>query len=189
MFVTRRRKFISCRALPVPSATALSGSSATWTGRPVSSFRRLSSPLSSAPPPASVSPRSTRSAASSGGHRSRVVRTASMMDDSGSAMASRISSDEIFIVLGRPATRSLPLTSMVSSLGSSMADPRRILISSAVLSPIMRLYARFMYEMMASSSSSPAVRTERLYTIPASEMSATSVVPPPMSTIIHPEAS
>ena len=162
MLVTRRRKLISWSALPVPSATALSGSSATWHGRPVSSLRRLSKPLRRAPPPASVSPRSTRSAASSGGQRSRVVRTASMMDARGSAMASRISSDEIFMVLGSPATRSRPLTSMVSSLGSSMAEPRRILISSAVRSPIMRLYARFMYEMMDSSSSSPAVRTERL---------------------------
>ena len=35
----------------------------------------------------------------------------------------------------------------------------------------------------------PATRTDRLYTIPASEMTATSVVPPPMSTTMLPAAS
>ncbi len=43
--------------------------------------------------------------------------------------------------------------------------------------------------MIASSISLEAIRTERLYTIPASEMTATSVVPPPMSTIMFPAGS
>ena len=42
---------------------------------------------------------------------------------------------------------------------------------------------------MASSSSSPATRTLRENTMPESEMSATSVVPPPMSMIMLPAAS
>ena len=33
------------------------------------------------------------------------------------------------------------------------------------------------------------MRMERLYTIPANEMTATSVVPPPMSTIMLPDGS
>ena len=39
--------------------------------------------------------------------------------------------------------------------------------------------------MTAVSISSPAMRIERLTTMPASEMTATSVVPPPMSTTIE----
>ncbi len=42
---------------------------------------------------------------------------------------------------------------------------------------------------MASSSSSPATRTLRENTMPESEISATSVVPPPMSMIMLPAAS
>ena len=42
---------------------------------------------------------------------------------------------------------------------------------------------------MASSSSSPATRTDWLVTMPPSEMTATSVVPPPMSTIMLPVGS
>ena len=42
---------------------------------------------------------------------------------------------------------------------------------------------------MASSSSSPATRTDWLATMPPSEMTATSVVPPPMSTIMLPVGS
>ena len=40
--------------------------------------------------------------------------------------------------------------------------------------------------MIASSSSSPAMRIDSLATMPPSEMTATSVVPPPMSTIMLP---
>ena len=42
---------------------------------------------------------------------------------------------------------------------------------------------------MASSISSPAMRTDFEYTIPESEITATSVVPPPMSTISDPDGS
>src|SRR4028119_1994059 len=43
--------------------------------------------------------------------------------------------------------------------------------------------------MIASSSSSPAMRTLWLVTIPPREMTATSVVPPPMSTTMLPVGS
>src|ERR1700722_10665603 len=42
---------------------------------------------------------------------------------------------------------------------------------------------------MASSNLSPPTRTEPLYTIPPSEITPTSVVPPPMSTTMEPVAS
>ena len=42
---------------------------------------------------------------------------------------------------------------------------------------------------MASSISSPATRIDRATTRPDNEMTATSVVPPPMSTIMLPDAS
>jgi hypothetical protein len=43
--------------------------------------------------------------------------------------------------------------------------------------------------MIASSISSPAILTELQYTVPDMEMTATSVVPPPMSTIRWPPGS
>src|SRR3954464_12137330 len=43
--------------------------------------------------------------------------------------------------------------------------------------------------MIASSSSSPAMRIDSLATMPPSEITATSVVPPPMSTIMFPAGS
>ena len=43
--------------------------------------------------------------------------------------------------------------------------------------------------MMASFMSSPAIRTDWRVTMPPSEMTATSVVPPPMSTIMLPTGS
>ena len=46
-----------------------------------------------------------------------------------------------------------------------------------------------MYWTIASSISSPAMRTDREYTMPESEMTATSVVPPPMSTTMLPPGS
>lgn len=43
--------------------------------------------------------------------------------------------------------------------------------------------------MIASSNSSPPVRMDSAITIPPNEMTAISVVPPPMSTIIFPAGS
>ena len=76
-----------------------------------------------------------------------------------------------------------------STSGVTMAEPIAILTSSAVRSPIMRLYWRLMYCTMEESISSPPMRIERLVTMPPSEMTAISVVPPPMSTTMLPVAS
>src|SRR5205823_2561056 len=46
-----------------------------------------------------------------------------------------------------------------------------------------------MYWMIASSISSPAIRTDFAKTMPESEITATSVVPPPTSTIMLPPGS
>ena len=50
-------------------------------------------------------------------------------------------------------------------------------------------YSFFTKLTIDSSSSSPATRTDWLVTMPPSEMTATSVVPPPMSTIMFPVGS
>jgi hypothetical protein len=43
--------------------------------------------------------------------------------------------------------------------------------------------------MIASSKRSPPMRTDDAYTMPFKEMTATSDVPPPMSSTIEPRAS
>jgi hypothetical protein len=63
------------------------------------------------------------------------------------------------------------------------------LISSAVRSPRARLYSFFTKDTMASSNSSPPMRIDWLVTMPPREMTATSVVPPPMSTTMLPVGS
>ena len=84
---------------------------------------------------------------------------------------------------------SRPRTSASGSCGSGKAEPRVILISSAVRSPSIREYSFFIHAMIDWSRSSPAVRIDRLVTMPPSEMTATSVVPPPTSTTMLPVAS
>src|SRR5207237_301894 len=55
-----------------------------------------------------------------------------------------------------------------------------------VRSPMSRLNSRLAYWTMSLSISSPPMRIEREMTMPPSDATATSVVPPPMSTIIEP---
>src|SRR4030095_6775760 len=57
---------------------------------------------------------------------------------------------------------------------------------SAVRSPTSRLYLRLMYATIASSILSPATRIDFATTMAASEMTATSGVPAPLSTIMVP---
>src|ERR1700674_3132796 len=90
--VTSRGSDSSSSTLPAPITTAVSGSSASVTGRPVSSRSSTSRLRSSAPPPASTIPLSTISEASSGGVRSSAIRTDSTTWRTGSINASRISS-------------------------------------------------------------------------------------------------
>ena len=90
------------------------------------------------------------------------------------------------MVFGSPVTRLRPRTSTCSSSGRGKADPIRIFISSAVLSPIRRLCFFLIYLTIASSKSSPAILIDVLTTVPPREITAMSDVPPPMSTIIFP---
>src|SRR6266699_2799943 len=175
--------------LPVPSTTDSRGLSAMWMGRPVSSRSRSSMPLSNAPPPVSAIPRSMTSPASSGGHLSSVVLTASMIMLSGSSMAPRTSSEDISMVFGRPQTRSRPRISTFGSAAAGNAEPTEILMYSAVRSPSMSECAFLTKVMMAWSSSSPPTRIDSEVTMPPSEITATSVVPPPISTTMLPTGS
>ena len=63
------------------------------------------------------------------------------------------------------------------------------MISSAVRSPTAKLYSFLMNAMIASSNPSPPIRTDWQLTIPPNEITATSVVPPPMSTTMLPVGS
>ena len=74
---------------------------------------------------------------------------------------------------------------LLLNLGSAV--PISILTSSAVRSPIMRLYFLRMYEAIASSKRVPPTRSEVETTIPPRAMTAISLVPPPMSMIIAPD--
>jgi hypothetical protein len=115
--------------------------------------------------------------------------TASTITLSGSSIARRISSAEITIVFGSPLTRSLPRISAFGSSSVGKAEPIAILISSAVRSPSMSEYSFFPKVMIAWSSSSPPTRIVCEVTMPPREITATSVVPPPMSTTMLPVGS
>ena len=84
---------------------------------------------------------------------------------------------------------SRPRTSAERSCESSHAEPISSFSSSAVCWPIRSLYSFLMWAMIASSISSPPTRMDWDTTMPPSEMTATSVVPPPMSTIMFPVGS
>ncbi len=71
----------------------------------------------------------------------------------------------------------------------STAEPIAIFRSSAVRSPISRLCLRFTYAVIASSIRLPPTRIECATTIPDSEITAISVVPPPTSQIALPRGS
>ena len=89
---------------------------------------------------------------------------------------------------GSPETRSRPRISASRSSGPGNAEPRVILTSSAVASPSRSACSFFIQFVIARSSSSPAVRTLRLVTMPPRLITATSVVPPPTSTTMLPVA-
>src|SRR3984893_15495029 len=143
--VTSRSNVSSSSTLPAPITTAVSGSSASVTGSPVSSRSRTSRLRSSAPPPASTIPLSTMSDASSGGVRSSAIRTDSTTWRTGSISTSRISSSKIWIILGTPATRSRPLISIVSiSLPESFAHRLESFARAAGRQITFRRLARFL---------------------------------------------
>lgn len=179
---------------PDPSATQSSGSSATKTGMPVEEAILRSSPGSSAPPPVRTMPCSMTSPDSSGGHSSRVVRTAEMIASTGSSRAARMSRASSRSVWGMPPTFSRPRTVKVAlsssgRSGTGHAEPMAILTSSAVRSPMSRECSLRTHSVIAASIRSPATRSDCEVTMPPSEMTATSEVPPPMSTTIEPRGS
>ena len=94
-------------ARPVPSATALSGSSGAHAPATRSPRRgRRSRPRRSAPPPASTRPRSTRSALKLGwASLQRHPHRLSTIVEIGSNSASRTSCEVTLSVFGRPATK------------------------------------------------------------------------------------
>ena len=75
---------------------------------------------------------------SSGGVWSSVSRTASTIVCTGSASASRMSSESSITVRGRPESSSRPRTSTSTVCGIGKAEPATILISSALGWPIAR---------------------------------------------------
>src|SRR5699024_12832458 len=75
------------------------------------------------------------------------------------------------------------------SYDTAFAYPISVLISSSFLSPIIKLYSLREYAVIESSKLFTATLMDRLVTIPPNEITATSVAPPPISTIILPVGS
>ena len=126
------------------------------------------------------------SATSSGGVRSSTPWTASRIRSTGSSNASSISVEVTVMTLGRPVIRQRPLISMDVSCSLGNTQPISIFISSAVRSPTSTLCLRRIYLTMDSLNWSPATLMEALSTTPLREMTAMSLVPPPMSTTMWP---
>ena len=130
------------------------------------------------------------SATSSGGVSSIVSLIVSTICWTDGSMASRIWSAPTSTLRGRPVRRSRPRrVTRWTSHSPGYADAIAILMSSAVRSPRNRLYSRRAKVTMSWSISSPPMRMLRLTTIPPRLMTATSVVPPPMSTMRLPDGS
>ena len=82
--------------------------------------------------------------------------------------------------------KSLPLISISKSCILGYTQPIFTFKSSAVLSPIAILCFFFIYFTIASSNLSPATFIELLTTDPPNDITAISVVPPPISTTMFP---
>ena len=90
------------------------------------------------------------------------------------------------MVRGRPVSMQRPLISRLVSSSLGKTQPISIFISSAVRSPMSRLCLRRIYLTMASLNWSPATLMEADSTTPLREMTAISLVPPPISTTMWP---
>src|SRR3989338_1146468 len=102
-------------------------------------------------------------------------------------MASVTSSLLTLIVRGKPDIISRPRISIVNFSAMGKAEPISIFSSSAVRSPMIRLYFFLIYSVIAASNLLPAERADVLATMPPKDNTATSEVPPPISTIICPD--
>ena len=103
---------------------------------PVLSSISSSKPSRREPPPVRTMPRSTISAASSGGVFSSTACTLSTISEAISPAACRTSSELIRIVLGSPVTTSRPVTGIVRMPDRSQTVPTSFLTDSARLSPM-----------------------------------------------------
>ena len=109
----------------------------------------------------------------------------------GPTSAARTSSDWMVTSFGCSVMTSWPEMIMSRSRPSSNGrmEPILILMISAVRSPILMPRRSRRCMAMASSMRLPARRSDDEVTMPPSEMTATSVVPPPMSTTMEPVGS
>ena len=94
----------------MPIATHAKGSSAIWTGKPVSLENLLSMFFNKDPPPVKVKPISTKSADNSGGVFSKASLIPFTISVKIPSKASAESSSVILTSLGVPDLMSLPLT-------------------------------------------------------------------------------
>ena len=143
-------------------------------------------PRNMPPPPTRWTPRTIRSCASSGGADPIQETTESTIAETGSSIASRTSALVSMTVRGRPLISSRPRTSAPHSSSVGWADPMASLICSAVCSPTAMPCSRRTKTWTAASMSKLPTRTASRATTPPREMSAVSVVPPPMSTTMFP---
>ena len=127
------------------------------------------------------------SSTNSGGAFSIVVFTQSTIFIAIGNNTFNISSLDISISTGKPVSRFLPLTFTNVSDSIGYTHPTLIFISSAVLSPINTLYFFLTYFIIASSNLFPAIFIDELTTEPPIDITATSVVPPPISTTRFPD--
>ena len=109
----------------------------------------------------------------------------------GSARASAICLWEILISFGKPVIKSRPFTLILDPSPSSggQAEPISFFILSAVVSPIASLWVVLIYSIIDSSNLSPPALTDVALTTPPNDNTATSDVPPPISTTIDPVGS
>ena len=147
---------------------------------------RSGKPLIREPPPVMMMPFCAISPKSSGGVRSKTLCTPSMMVVAHSSKASMTSSVVMVKTRGSPVIRQRPFTSTEAFSSKGYRQPISILIFSAVRSPMRILNFLRQYFVSASSNLSPAVLIDSLTTTPPSEITAISVVPPPISTTILP---
>ncbi|MNJ53876.1 hypothetical protein D3C77_492920 [compost metagenome] len=129
------------------------------------------------------------SADNSGGVRSSTDLAAATIEETGSDNASCTSFDVIVTVSGKPDTMSLPRISNSAIVPVGYTVPIAILISSAVRSPMSSLYFVLIYLIIAVSNVSPAILMDEAVTMSPMESTATSVVPPPISTTMLPLGS
>ena len=137
-------------------------------------------------PPDKIIPRSMMSAANSGGVTLKTDWIWFTMSTRCGLMAPAVSSDVIIMSLGRPDDTSLPRTLISRTFFVCMAVPTPILMFSAVDSPMKSPYFFFTYSAIDRSNSVPAMRKDDHATMPPKEITATSVVPPPIFTTMLP---